>query len=74
MDKACDKHLSEYSRGNQILSIESSFSGAVTIQQIMKQYLVEQRSKIELGVISKEHDRELGDTAAVTSAKEEGGK
>lgn len=72
VDKAYHKHLSEYSRDNQILTVESSFSGTMTIQQIMKQYLTEQKSKIKLDGLSKEKYNELGNRAVVASAKEGG--
>ena len=73
MDKVYREHLPEYSRDNQTLLVESSFSGARTIQQIIKQYLSEQKSKIELGGFTKKSYDKLGNTAVVSSTKE-GGK
>ncbi len=67
MDKV---HYPEYSRGNQTLTIESSFSGTVTIQQIIKQYLTEHKSKIKLDGSSKENYNESCNMAVVTSTKE----
>ena len=73
MDKVDREHLPEYSRGNQTLAVESSFSGAMTIQQIIKQYLSEQKSKNELESFTKKNDDKSGNMAVVASAKE-GGK
>lgn len=67
MDKV---HYQEYSRGNQTLAIESSFSGTVTIQQIIKQYLTEHKSKIKLDGLSRENYNESCNMAVVTFTKE----
>ena len=71
MDKVYREHLTEYSRDNQILLVESSFSGAMTIQQIIKQYLSEQKSTIELDGFKKSCNRS-GNPAVVASKKEGG--
>ena len=70
MDKVYHEHLPEYSRGNQTLTVESSFAGTITIQQIIKQYLNEQKSKIELDDFSKKSYNESGNMAVVASTKE----
>ena len=72
MDKVYHEHLPEYSRGNQTLTVESSFSGAMTIQQIIKQYLSEQKSKIEFDSFTKKNNNESGNMAVAASAKEDG--
>ena len=70
MDKVYHEHLPEYSRGNQTLTVESSFAGTITIQQIIKQYLSEQKSKIELGGYTKKSYNKAGNMAVVASTKE----
>ena len=70
MDKVYHEHLPEYSRGNQTLTVESSFSGAITIQQIIKQYLLEQKSKNELDGFTRKSYNKSGNMAVVTSTKE----
>ena len=70
MDKVYHEHLPEYSRGNQTLTVESSFSGAITIQQIIKQYLFEQKSKNELDGFTRKSYNKSGNMAVVTSTKE----
>ena len=73
MDKVYHEHLPEYSRGNQTLTVESSFSGAMTIRQIIKQYLSEQKSKIELnGFTTKSYN--MSGNMAVAASTKEGGK
>ena len=72
MDKVYHEHLPEYSRGNQTLTVESFFSGAMTIQQIIKQYLSEQKSKIELDSFTRKNNNEFGNMAVAASAKEDG--
>lgn len=71
MDKVYREHLPEYSRDNQILLVESSFSGAMTIQQIIKQYLSEQRSKTELDGFTKKSYNKSDNLAVAASAKED---
>ena len=70
MDKAYHESLPEYSRGNQTLTVESSFSGAMTIQQIIKQYLIEQKSIFGLDGSLKDNYNGVGNMAVVTSTKE----
>ena len=73
MDKAYREHLPEYSRDNKTLLVESSFSGAMTIQQIIKQFLSEQKSKVELyGFTKKSYNK--SDNKAVAASIKEGGK
>ena len=72
MDKVYREHLPEYSRDNQTLLVESSFSGAMTIQQIIKQYLSEQKSKIDFDSFTKKNNNEFGNMAVAASAKEDG--
>ena len=73
MDKVYRERLTEYSRDNQSLLVESSFSGAMTIQQIIKQYLSEQKAKIELDGFTKKSYDKSGNMAVAASTKE-GGK
>ena len=70
MDKVCRQDLPEYSRGNQTLTAESSFSGTMTVQQLIKQYLIEQKSKIELDGFPENSYNESGNMAVVASTKE----
>lgn len=70
VDKVYHESLPGYSRDNQTLSVESFFSGTMTIQQIIKQYLTEHKSKIELDDFSKENYNESCNIAVVTSTKE----
>lgn len=71
MDKTCYQNAPEYSHGNQVLVVESSFSGGTTIQQLISQYVLEQKSKIELDDISKENYNEPSNMSVVTSTKED---
>ena len=72
MDKVYHERLPEYSHGNQTLTVESSFSGAITIRQIIKQYLHEQKSKMEIDGFIKKSYNESDNMAVVASTKEDG--
>ena len=70
MDKIYHERLPEYSRGNQTLTVESSFSGAITIQQIIKQYLYEQKTKNGPDGFTRKSYNKSGNMAAAASARE----
>lgn len=71
MDKVYHEGFPAYSRKNHTLVVESSFSEEMTIQQLIKQCLTEQKSKIELDGFSKNNYNESGNMAVVASTKED---
>lgn len=73
MDKAYSRKLQEYSRDNQSLVVESSFLEETTIQQAIKQYLIERRAQIKLDGLQGQNYNDFGNMAVVASTKE-GGK
>ena len=71
MDKS--SKTGQYFRHNQSVTVESHFSGTLTIQEVLKQYLLEQTSKQALDGLAGQHCHPSGSIAAGNYAKEDGG-
>lgn len=69
MDKA--NNLPQYSRGNQILTVERHFSDATTLHEALKQYIFERRLKDQLDTSDTSFYNRSSNTIAVTSTKED---
>ena len=70
MDKT--NHLPQYSRGNQILTVERHFSDTTTLHEALKQYISERWRKERLDTPETGLCNRSGNTTAVASTEKDG--
>lgn len=68
MDKT--NNLAQYSRDNQILTVERRFSDTTTLREALKQYISERQRKEQAGTPEDRLCNRSGNAAAAASAKE----
>lgn len=69
MDKT--NSLPQYSRDNQILTVERHFSETTTLSEALKQYILESREKTRLDAPENRLYNNPSNTTAVVSTKED---